>query len=174
MARWTDDSVRAALQSRFAVLRYPFPGASGIEVGIKLLTDSELDSVRLQAATFAKGKHADLLVDPEFFDRAIHRELISRAYVDPDKPGEPFFGSQNDVAELDNLTVRSLYELYIVHQQSLDPYAFCPPEEVDKLTDALGKSERSAETLSLYDAPTLRSFVLSMALRLRETRASRS
>ena len=171
MARWTDESVRAALGKRFEMRRYHFPGVDGLEVGIKLLTDSELDSVRLQAATFAKGKHADMVLDPEFFDRCIHREIISRAFVDVERPSEPFFGSQNDVAELDNLTVRSCFELYVIHQQSLDPYAFCPPEEVDKLVDTLGKYERGVEILSLYDAPTLRCFVSSMALKLREMRA---
>lgn len=169
MAKWTDDSVRAALGGRFAVSVYPFPGAPDLRIGLKLLTDAELDSVRLQAASFAKTKQADLVVDPEFLDRAIHRELISRAYVDAEKQDEPFFPSQNDVAALDNLTVRSLYELYITHQQSLDPYAFCPPDEVEKLVETLGKSESSVGILNLYDAPTLRSFVLSMALKQRET-----
>jgi hypothetical protein len=176
MAKWTDESVRAALQGRFVMRKYPFPGSAGsergLEVGVKLLTDAELDSVRLQAATFAKKQHADLIIDPEFLDRAIHREVISRAFVDPAAPDEPFFGSQNDVAELDNLTVRALFELYMLHQQALDPYAFCPPEEVEKLTEALGKSERSVETLSLYDAPTLRLFVIILASMLRATRAS--
>ena len=172
MAKWTDDSVRAALGGRFAVRVYPFPGAAEIKIGIKLLTDSELDSVRLQAAAFAKLKQADLLMDPEFFDRAIHRELISRACVDAENPAEPFFPSQYDVAELDNLAVRSLYELYVTHQQALDPYAYCPPEDVDKLVDALGKSESSVGILNLYDTPTLRSLLLSTVLRLRETRAA--
>jgi hypothetical protein len=172
MAKWTDDSVRAALGGRFKPSTYPFPGKPEIMVGIKLLTDNELDKVRLQAAVFVKSQQADLNIDPEFFDRAIHRELISRAYVDPDKPDEPFFPSQKDVAELDNLSVRSLYELYVTHQQSLDPYAFCSPEQVEKLVDTLGKSESSVGLLNLYDAPSLRSFVLSMALKQRETRAS--
>lgn len=170
--RWTDESVRVALAGRFKAQVYPFPGADGIQVGIKLLTDSELDSVRLQAAQFAKARQADLAIDPEFLDRAIHRELISRAFVDSEHPDVPFFPSQNDVALLDNLTVRSLYELYVTHQIALDPYAFCPPEEVEKLTEAMGKSESSvAGLLNLYDAPSLRSFVLSLVSMLRATRA---
>jgi hypothetical protein len=50
----------------------------------------------------------------------------------------------------------------------MDPYAFCPAEDVDRMVDALGKSESSVAGLSLFDAPTLRSFVLSMASMLRE------
>lgn len=169
MAKWTDDSVRAALGGRFTVRVYPFPGAPDLKIGLKLLTDAELDSVRLQAAIFAKGKQADLGIDPEFLDRAIHRELLSRACVDPEKHDEPFFPSQNDVAALDSLMVRSLYELYVTHQQALDPYAFCPPEELERLAATLGKSESSAGILNLYDAPTLRSLLLSMVLKQRET-----
>lgn len=172
MAKWTDESVRAALGGRFKVQTYPFPGKPELSVGIKLLTDSELDKVRLQAAVFVKGQAADLNIDPDFFDRAVHRELISRAFVDPERPSEPFFPSQNDVAELDNLLVRSLYELYVTHQQALDPYAFCPPEDVEKLVETLGKSESSVGLLNLYDAPTLRSLLLSMGSMLRATRAS--
>ena len=170
--RWTDESVRAALAGRHKMQTYPFPGAEGVQVGIKLLTDSELDNARLQAVQFAKQRQADIAYDPEFLDRAIHREVISRAFVDPEHPEAPFFPSQNDVAVLDNLVVRSLYELYVTHQMALDPYAFCPPEEVEKLADALGKSESSVvAVLNLYDAATLRSFVLSTVSMLRATRA---
>lgn len=176
MPKWSDESVQASLGRRFTVHTYPFPGLPDVMVGIKLLTDGELDQVRLQAAVFAKQKQADLLVDPEFLDRAIHRELVSRAFVDPQRSTEPFFASQNDVAELDSLTVRSLYELYITHQQALDPYAFCPPEEVERLVATLGKSESSGAALvgvlNLYDAPTLRSLLLSTVSRLRETQAA--
>lgn len=173
MARWSDASVRAALDARRQVSRYPFPGASSLTVGVKLLTDSELDAVRLQAAEFVKKNRVDLAIDPEFMDRAIHRETISRAFVDPDQPDVPFFGSQGDVAELDNLTVRALYELYIVHHQSMDPYAFASAEDVQKLVDALGKSESSAAALlSSFDFVTLRSFAISMASLLRETQRS--
>jgi hypothetical protein len=170
MAKFSDELVRAALAGRLAVSRYPFPGNPAIEVGVKLLTDTELDAVRLQAVVFAKSKNVDATLDPEFIDRAIHRETISRAFVDPDKPDEPFFASQHEVAQLDNLSVRSLHELYLAHHQSMDPLAFCPAEEVGALVEQLGKSESSAGILSLYDLPTLRSLVLSMALLLRETR----
>lgn len=167
MAKYDDKEVRAALSGRRVMRRYPMPGAESVEVGIRLLSDTDLDSARLEAAEFCKKQKADLRVDPEFFDRAIHRETISRAFVDPDSPDEPFFGSQADVAELDNLTVRACYELYVAHHQAMDPYLFCSEEEVEKVVDALGKSESSAGLLSLYDAPTLRSFALSMASKLR-------
>lgn len=168
MAKYSDESVRVALRGRFAVRKYPFPGQPGLEVACKLLSDAELDGVRLEAVEFCKRKKAELAADPEFLDRLIHRETVSRAFYDAANTEESFFGSQADVAELDNLTVRSLYELYISHAQSMDPYAYCAPEEVEALAEQLGKSESSAGLLNLFDAVTLRSLLLSMALRLRE------
>jgi len=169
MAKFSDESVRIALRGRHAMQRYPFPGQAGIEIGVKLLTDAELDSVRLEAVEQCKRAKAELVADPEFLDRLIHRETISRAFVDVDKPAEPFFSSQKEVAQLDNLTVRSLYELYVAHHQAMDPYTHCPPEEVEKLVESLGKSETPLALLSLFDAHTLRLFAASMASMLRET-----
>jgi hypothetical protein len=169
MASFSDhEKLRVALQGRGAVARYPFPGAEDVEVGVKLLSDRELDGIRLRAVEYVKTKKADLLLDPEFLDRTIQRETVACAFVDPDKPSHAFFASQEEVASLDNLTVRTLYELYIAHGQAMDPYAFCPPEEIEELIAALGKSDSSAARMSLFDAPTLRSCVLSMARMLRE------
>jgi hypothetical protein len=169
MAKFSDESVRAALRGRQVMRRYPFPGQPQLEVGVKLLSDAELDIVRLQAVEDCKRHKAELVADPEFLDRVIHRETIARAFCDVDAPDEPFFGSQSSVAELDNLTVRSLFELYVFHAQAMDPYAYCPPEEVEALAETMGKSENAVGLLSLYDLLTARSFVLSLALRLRET-----
>jgi hypothetical protein len=166
--KFSDESIRAALRGRHSVSRFPFPGLPNVELGVRLLTDAELDGARLQAVEFCKRNKVELALDPEFLDRAIHREVISRAFVDANNEEDAFFGSQDDVAELDSLTVRTLFELYAAHQQAMDPYAFCPAEDVDRMVDALGKSESSVVGLSLFDAPTLRSFVLSMASMLRE------
>lgn len=169
MGKFSDESVQLALRGRFLVRTYPFPGAQGVEVAVKLLSDAELDSVRLEAVEFAKKKKAELIADPEFLDRVIHRETVSRAFYDPASKEESFFSSQAEVAELDSMTVRSLYELYISHSQSMDPYAHVPKEDIEELADILGKSESSVGLLNLYDAETLRSLLLSMGLRLRET-----
>lgn len=168
MATYADEAVRQALHGRFVVRTYPFPGQPTMTVAVKLLSDAELDSVRLEAVEFCKKKKAELGADPEFLDRLIHRETVARAFYDPDRADHSFFGSQEDVAELDNLTVRSLYELYVTHAQSMDPYAFAPLEQIEELADTLGKSESNVGLLNLFDAVTLRSLLLSMALRLRE------
>jgi hypothetical protein len=174
MAKFSDESVAAALSPRRVVRKYPFPGAPGVEVAVRLLSDSELDAVRLRAVDFCSNKAANLIADPEFLDRLIQRETIARAFYDADKEGDAFFADQNEVAQLDNLTVRSLHEIYMLHAQSMDPLAFCPVEQVQELADTLGKSEHAAGILSLYDLNTARSCVLSLALKLRETQLSLS
>lgn len=168
MAKFSDESVQLALRGRFVVRTYPFPGAPGVEVAIKLLSDAELDGVRLEAVEYAKKKKAELIADPEFLDRVIHRETVARAFYDPAAQEDSFFSSQAEVAELDSQTVRALYELYFSHAQSMDPYSHVPADQIEELADVLGKSESSVGLLNLYDAVTLRSLLLSMGLRLRE------
>lgn len=171
MPGFNDESVRLALRGRFIVRTYPFPGLTGINIAVRLLKDGELDAVRLQAVEECKSKKVELVADPEFLDRLIHRETIARAMFDADDHTQSFFGSHEDVAELDALTVRALYELYMMHAQAMDPYAYCPASEVQALAEALGKSEWPAESLSLFDLPTARTCLLSLAQENRELRA---
>lgn len=158
-----DKRLAVALQGRNAVEQYPFPGVDGLVVGVRLLSEEELDDVRLKAAAFCKRKQVDLIVDPEFFDRAIHRYTVLGAYVVADNEDKPFFEDFNQVLTIDPLLMRTLYELYLAHAQALDPLAFVSKEEVDAIVAALGKSEGSVARMSLFDRPTLLSFVLSMA-----------
>lgn len=169
MAKFSDASVQAALSGRRGAREYPFPGAEKVMVGVKLLSDEEVDGARLQAQQYVLGKKCELMVDPEFFDRALKREIISRAFVDAENHDHAFFGSQKDVAELDASTVLACFELYGMHQMQVDPYSHCSPEEVAELVELLGKSPDSAATLRLFDAPTLRSFVASLVALRRAT-----
>jgi hypothetical protein len=169
VARFSDESVRLALCSPQAPRRYPLPGNTKIEVGVKLLTDAEMDGVRLRAQDTAKRKKADLLIDGErFFERLIFREIIAAAFVDPDAEGVPFFADESEVARIDNHLVMQLYELYVAHAQSMDPYAYCPPEQIEELADTIKKSENAVGLVNLYDGPTRASLIVSLALRLRE------
>jgi hypothetical protein len=174
MPKFSDASVREALSGRLAIRCYPFPGAEDVDVGVRMLRDQELDAARTAAQDFVKKHKVELVIDPEFFDRAIKREIISRAFYDAASPDEPFFSSQNEVAALDATLVAACFELYTRHQVTVDPYAHCDAEEVDELLELLKKSETSAETWRLFDAPTLWSFVLSLGSRLREMSAQHS
>jgi hypothetical protein len=169
MAKYSDEAVFSAIEGRRAVRRYPFPGSDS-ECGIQMLTDCKIDSVRIDAQNYCKGKKVDLMLDPDFLDRAIMRYTILAAFVDPDKPEQQFFEGIDDVMSLDNVMVRTLYELYIAHQQAMDPLAYASREEVDALVAQLGKPGSDEGRLSLFDRPTLQSFVLSMACALRSMR----
>jgi hypothetical protein len=172
MPKYSDEAVFTAIEGRRAVKRYPFPGSDS-ECGIQMLTDGKIDTIRCDAVTYCKTKKVDLALDPEFLDRTIMRYTILEAFVDPDKPAEAFFDGIGDVMLLDNVMVRALYELYIAHQQSMDPLAYVSREEVDALIAQLGKPGSGAERMSLFDRPTLLSCVLSMASVLRETQQTR-
>jgi hypothetical protein len=169
MAKYSDEAVFAAIEGRRAVKRYPFPGSDS-ECGIQMLTDGKIDTIRIDAQNYCKGKKVELTLDPEFLDRSIMRYTILAAFVNPDKNDEPFFDGIEDVMSLDNVMIRTLYELYIAHQQTMDPMAYASREEVDALVAQLGKPGNAEGRLSLFDRPTLLSFVLSMASVLRETR----
>lgn len=170
--KFSDQSVRAALAGRKAVRVYPLPGAEGVKVGLRMLTDGEMDSVRLRAQDYTSKRKCEFVLDPDFFDRAIQREAISCAYVDAENNEEPFFSSPDEVAEMDAPAVRACWELFVQHQMAMDPFAHCSREEVDELVALLGKSG-DLEGLSRLFAPSTQwSFVLSMANVLRETLAT--
>jgi hypothetical protein len=172
VAKFSDDSVRAALAGRGEVRRYALPGADSIDVGVKVPTDAELDGARLRAVDFCKKKKVDPKFDPDFLEHAIQRETIALSFVDIDAQTEAFFEDADAVAELDAMMVSSCYEVYLLHFQAMDPYAFVSGDEAEELADTLGKSERPEERLSAYDSRTLRASVLSLALKLHEARAS--
>jgi hypothetical protein len=174
--KFSDESVRAALAGRKAVKPYDLPGAENVRVGIRMLTDVEMDGCRLRAQDYVLKKKCELVVDPQFFDRAIHREVVAMAFVDIDKPEEAFFGSPDEVAQNDAAVVEACWELYTNHQVAMDPYRHCSPEEVDELVELLGKAgseEAQGQLLSsLFEPNTRSSFVISMAKRLREISAT--
>lgn len=177
--KYSDEKIRASLSGRFQIRECQFPGMPGIRLGIRILKDSEMDECRLQAVEYIKGKISKskvdaaetkvlMEIDPLFYDRVFYREVVSRAFVDWEKKEEPFFSSMEEVAELDPHTVLALFELYGTFQQEADPYRYCGPEEVEKLVEAMGKSEILVALLNEFDAPTLRSLLLSTVRRLHE------
>lgn len=152
------------------------PGAPGVKVGIRMLTDTEMDGCRLRAQEFVLKKKCELVIDPQFFDRAIHREVVAMALCDVDKTDEPFYSSPEQVAQDDASVVEACWELCVNHQVAMDPYRHCSPEEVEELVELLGKAgsdEAQGQVLSsLFEPSTRSSFVISMAKRLREMSAT--
>ena len=165
MAKTTLELVKAAIEGRRVAREYPFPGVDSVVACVQLLTDSELDGCRLRAAQSCEKAKVSMLIDPEMFDRALRREIIAMAYYEPG--GAALFGKPDDVGELDEATVIALHQQYLVHHELCQPWVTGSDEEVEALTDALGKSDGSAGALSLFDAPTLRRLLLSMARKAR-------
>lgn len=163
------DEISSALAGRRVIREYPFPGLDGTLVGVRALSDDELDEIRLTAAAVCKTKGVDMVIDPSFVDRLIHRMTIAKAFFDVDKTQDRFFRSHEQVAELDNLLVITLYELYCTNVQRSDPYLYATKEKVEEIAETLGKSPSAEASMSLFDRPTLLSLSLSLARRLRET-----
>lgn len=171
MPKFSDLNVSAALLGRRAITPYPFPTLEGVSIGMRLLDEAEQDDARIKAQKYCKGREADLLSDPQFMDRALQRfTLLACCFNVDDVKGGKFFASHEEVQRLDVTLTQLLYEMYETHRMALDPLLYCPAEGVNDLIEALGKPESGQVRLSLYDLPTLRSFVLSMASMLRATR----
>lgn len=169
MAKTTLDIVKAALSGRMQLREYPFPGVDSASVAIRLLTEDEFDGCRLRAADYVQKRRAAMAIDPEIFDAALRREVVAMCCYEPANLNQPsaFFPGAEDVAKLDPQTVRALFILYDMHREALEPYRSGDKEEVEAVVEALGKSHESGGLLSMFDAPTLRTCVLTMARVLR-------
>ena len=180
MAGFGDERIQKVLRGRREVVVVPFPGVEGEEVGVRILTEEDIDAARADAAQHveleAKRLKLDSLrllsVDPEFMDREFQRQIIARAFFDAeDSPADrskskPFFATARAVRQCDAPLVETLYQLYVVHQNSVSPLVELDAEDVKELADALSKGQTSMAILGAYDAPTLRSLVLSIVHRL--------
>lgn len=172
MPKFTDERIQEMLKGRRAVKTYPFPGLEDVEVGLRALTDNEIDDARMAAQRHVKERKADLDVDPFLFDRECQRQVLWRAVVDPesdpDEP-EPFFPSFRDVRQLDGPIVQALWDAYEEHQEYVSPIRTLDPTQLREFIDALGKDKAPDVLLTGFAHDTLRRCVLSMASKLRET-----
>jgi hypothetical protein len=159
-----------ALAGRRAFARYTFPGGNGGECGVRSLTSSEMDQCRLDAQAYVKERRADVFIDPEILDLAISRNVIFKAFVDPDSKNsdfpDQFFDSLDDVRGLDAPLVTQLFALYANHQYAVDPLSHLPEEEVQELVAHLGKPDAAGRLMTL-DRDSLLRLLLSTAAVLR-------
>ena len=179
MAKFSDDRIRSIIEGPRAFRVYEFPGAEGVEVAVRCLTEAEVDSCRVAAQTHVREQakkrgwkpEAMVEIDPHCFDRAIERAVVWRSMFDSetisgDDPGR-FFDSPKDVATLDSVTLTTLSSLYIEHQEWVSPLALLPQEEVDELVESMGKGPAASVFLGRCAPSTLRHFVISLASALR-------
>lgn len=161
---------------------FPFLGED-VLVGVRLLSDSECDAARIEAVNWVRARAkamkltpSDLLsIDANVLDRELERRIIRRAFLDPDTLDDEspalFFASTADVAKLDALTVSTLTELYLDHQNEMNPLTGLDDAEAERFMDALGKASTDPEgpdlnlVLATFDADTLRRLLRSTVVR---------
>lgn len=165
----SDDDPREALKKRLAAQLepgdYTFPGTD-VPIKVRLLAEREVDFAKIEAQRFAKKLNADLEIDPDFLDREIQRQIVWRSTFEPiAKEGKlvPLFPSDAEVRDLDTVTVESLYQLYIEHQERRSVMRYLTQEQVDKLAAALRSAPQSMSyELSRYDHGALVRLIVSL------------
>ena len=183
--RFDDAAIQNILQGRRAIGRVSFPGDKDITIGVRLLSDRDIDMGRFEAQIYIEQycKKVQLTpidfinIDPELLERETKRHIIVRAFVDPDSPAErptPFFSDIEQVRSLDSVLVAQLWDIYIDWQDVVNPRLSYTEEEVTALGEAL-KDERLATTvLATFDRDTLQSLVRFMASQLSISRSTKS
>ena len=177
MGKFSDEAISKVLLGTAAVSRAPFPLSppeSGIEVGVRCLTETEIDSAQVEAQCYLEGlcRRSDLLlkgfvdIDPEALEREKQRQMIARAFVDPDRTEEPFFASAVQVRKLTSVVIARLWELYMEHHDTVNPYYSLTREQAEELADAIKKELPGADLLAGFGRDTLCSLVRSLAAQL--------
>jgi hypothetical protein len=169
MATFADARVQEMLRGRKAVRVYSMPFAHEIEVGVRVLSDQEIDDCRLEAQRYVEKRGAKMDIDPDFLERETRRQIIWRAFVDAADRESAFFASDAAVRELDAEMVRSLFDLYSEHQVFVSPFRHLDAAGVKELAEALGKEHDARAYLADCGSDTLRSLCLTLASAVRST-----
>jgi len=176
--RFDDAAIQGILQARRAIGRVPFPNAPDTILGVRLLSERDIDLARFEAQMYleaqAKKVQLKLLefvrIDPESLDREHQRQVLLRAFVDPDSPVEkptPFFADIAQVRSMDSVLTQRLWEAYVEWQEIVNPRLTLTAEEQDDLIDALKDEALAANLMVGFERSTLSSLVRSLAARLR-------
>lgn len=186
MAAFTDARVAQILRGSRAHRVIPFPGHDELTVGVRLLSDGECDDCRIQAlselASVAKKRGWDpqflAEADPEYLQRLIERQIVWRAFHDPDTVDLPepkrFFPLFADVASLGSVEQARLFEAYLEHQRFVAPLRGLDEEEAEAVVEALGKGQSGPAFLGAFERSTLVHLLISLVRRLSSSPPSKS
>jgi hypothetical protein len=179
MAKFSDARVREIIAGPRAFRTYDFPGAEGVRIAFRVLTELEIDETRMaaqhevRAYAKARGWEPQVMVDidPDLMQRTVERHVIFRAAYDADtiESADParFFATPDDVKQLDSVTATKLGELYLEHQEWVSPLKQLSDEELKELIDKLGKARAPEHFLGVFAPSMLRRCVISLASRAR-------
>jgi len=183
---FSDESVRAMICGTSLYQEVPYPSKPELTIAVRVLSEAELDSCRVQAqgavrqiARKAGWDPKDVVdVDPDLFERLHQRAIVARAFYDPDttksKTPIPFFTGPDQVAEVESVVVDDLMRLYLEHQRWVNPLMGLDEEGVRELVETLGKEQRPEVYLGLYERDTLVRCVISLASLLSSSPTSKS
>jgi hypothetical protein len=185
MAKFSDERVNALILGPKRSFRtIQFPGRPEVLVAVRALAEHEIDACRVegQRGFLAQCKQREWIperanqIDPLMFARLTDRQIIWRAFYDPDTTQradpEQFFASEADVASLDSVTTSDLLSAYVEHQEFVSPLRTLVAPEVDQLVEALGK-ERPQAVLHSLGRDSLVSFTLTLAKRLASSQSGK-
>ena len=169
-----DPQIQDLLKNRKKIGRFLFPGTEGFEVGVRLLTEKQVDVAYLKAQVHLSGlckkaglEFAELLLaQPELMDQESQRQLLLVALVtpesDPERP-DPFFKKEDHIRELDNVMMRLLWSEYQgwVDQNTLREQI--SEEQMREIVEALKKDPDSLAGLARWNADSLANLLRFMA-----------
>ncbi|GAF72263.1 unnamed protein product [marine sediment metagenome] len=175
--RFDDEQVQGILQARRVIGRSAFPGKEGLEIGVRLLSERDIDLSRFEAQMYlerqAKKVQLTLIdfvqVDPESLDREHQRQVIMHAFCDPESPQEKpilFFDNIEQVRSLDSVLCQQLWEIYVDWQDVVNPRLTMTGDEVDELVAALKDEQMAKLILAPLERETLQSLVRSLVAQL--------
>jgi hypothetical protein len=161
MGGFSDERIASIIAGRKAIRKVAFPPLS-CDIGIRCLTEAEIDGARIEAVRYLKKLGADVDMDPEIFDREKERQIVWRSIFDADeeKDPKPFFPADSDVRQIDSVLLRELFTAYLEVQEEISPALSLDEKEVETLIEALGKE--GDQLLTLLAPDTLRSCVRSL------------
>jgi len=154
------------------------------EIGIRILLDEEIDQARAEAVQYVHLKAKALKLtpndlldgDPELLSREMQRQIVYKAIIDTDSVGAdgcpvdpksgpvPFFSAPMAVRQADSVFVETLFQLYTDHQDYVSPLLTAiTQEDLNEVVSTLGKGLAAEAYLGLYDAPTLRRLLRTLA-----------
>ena len=156
----SDMELETLLEGRRAVRRAYFAPLDR-EIGIRALSDYEIDQAKLEAQRYCKRVGADVDMDPDFLEREKERQFVWRSICEADEPHRPLFASDETVRKsLDSALVRAFFNAYIDMLDELTPVVRLTDEEVEELVTSMGKERESQVLMLRHFAPdTLRSLV---------------
>jgi hypothetical protein len=166
MPKFSDERIAAILSGRRRIGKFMFPGSDKIEIGVRLLSDEEIDTARFNSQFYLEKrcKSIDMTlanfiqVDPEALDREHMRQILFLAIVDPDSnPDNPegFFGKDEEVRRLDSVMIQQLWEIYSDWQEVVNPRYKLTSDEVKELVDTIKKEQTAKVILAHFDRSTL-------------------